>query len=65
MATSPIIGVRLDPETIERLDEEAELRGHTRSSLARHLLKQQLVADRDTGALSGNGSATTAREPTR
>ncbi len=42
MAISPVLALRLDPETIERLDDEAELRGHTRSSLARHLLKQQL-----------------------
>jgi predicted DNA-binding protein len=47
MATSPIIGVRLDPETIERLDEAAELRGHTRASLARHWIKQQLVDNGD------------------
>jgi transposase len=43
MSASPVLALRLDPETIERLDDEAELRGHTRSSLARHLLKQQLV----------------------
>jgi hypothetical protein len=43
MSPSPTLALRLDPETIERLDAEAELRGHTRSSLARHLLKQQLV----------------------
>ena len=40
MSVSPTLALRLDPETIERLDDEAELRGHTRSSLARHLLRQ-------------------------
>jgi len=45
MSESPVLALRLDPETIERLDEAAELRGHTRSSLARHLLKQQLAGN--------------------
>jgi hypothetical protein len=43
MSVSPTVALRLDPETIERLDDEAELGGHTRSSLARHLLMQGLV----------------------
>jgi hypothetical protein len=46
MSASPVLALRLDPETIERLDTEAEASGHTRSSLARHLLRQQLVEQR-------------------
>lgn len=47
MSVSPAIALRLDPETIERLDNEAELRGQTRSSLARHLIKRSLVGQRE------------------
>jgi predicted DNA-binding protein len=42
MSSSPVLALRLDPKTIERLDDEASLRGHTRSSLARHMIKRQL-----------------------
>ncbi len=48
MPVSPAVAVRLDTETIRRLDTEAAQRGHTRSSLARHLIQQQLAdADRE------------------
>ena len=43
MPVSPAVAVRLDTETIRRLDTEAAQRGHTRSSLARHLIQQQLA----------------------
>lgn len=42
MAVSPIIGIRLDRKTVELLDDEAEQRGHTRASYARHLIVRQL-----------------------
>jgi hypothetical protein len=35
MPVTPAIAFRLEPELIEQLDHEAELRGHTRSSLAK------------------------------
>jgi hypothetical protein len=44
MAERPILSVRLDPETIERLNDAAEERGHTASSLALHLIKQGVGA---------------------
>jgi predicted transcriptional regulator len=44
MAERPILSVRLDPETIERLNDAAEERGQTASSLARHLIKQGVGA---------------------
>jgi predicted DNA-binding protein len=61
MSTSPVVALRLDPEKIERLDDEAELRGHTRSSLARHLIRQRL---RDLERLSAHDQQpATERQP--
>jgi hypothetical protein len=43
MAERPILSVRLDPETIERLNDAAERRGHAAGSLARHLIKRGIA----------------------